>query len=77
MKLNVLGLLAAFSMFGCAAHDEASKLRIPYPGFIQVWLIIIMKENVGQELSCLGRIVYGWLLMDLICRMDLLINCMK
>lgn len=25
MKLNVLGLLAAFSMFGCAAHDEASK----------------------------------------------------
>lgn len=25
MKLNVLGLLAAFSMFGCAAHDEVSK----------------------------------------------------
>lgn len=25
MKLNVLGLLAAFSMFGCAAHDETSK----------------------------------------------------
>ena len=77
MKLNVVGLLAAFSLFGCTTQKDVKKAPDSISGIYPRLAYYNNEANAGRGLSCLGPIVYGWLLMGLTCRMALPISCMR